>query len=147
MPDDPKLFRNSTEAITAYKMSLEEDGHDLFETRVWKAFSEQHPGLDPSAVETVLRQHWDELETMRGDQALDRLAVLAGGRRSSPPMPEPNPRDIPTISGYLHKRREHRRTWHDAMKETISDRRRADAPLDRARQELAEVRSRERRPT
>ena len=153
MPDDPKLFRNSTEAITAYKMSLEEDGHDLFETRVWRAFSEQHPGLDPQAVERVLRSNWDELETLRGDQALDRLAMLAGGRRS-PAMPEePKPKDIwhkdtpLTLCDIIYKRREGRRVVGEATKETIFNRRRAEAPLENAQRQLAEIRNKERRPT
>lgn len=154
MPADQRLFRNATEAIVSYKMSHKDDvpEAELFETRFWRAFNEKHPGLDPQAVERVLRSNWDELETMRSDQALDRLVMLAGGRRS-PAMPsEPKEKDIwdpetpLTLSELVHKRREVRRIHGDANEQRLFERRRADAPLEKARQELAEIRSKPAKP-
>jgi hypothetical protein len=150
MPAKPnKLFRNSYEARSAHKMAMEgEDG--IYEARFWQKFHEEFPDLSPGAVQSVLENNWDELDPLPPAQAVDRLVQLAGGRGRQPapksnseewnnPTPPRNPDAPLTTADIVRNRAANRRQWHEANGYKIEERRRAEAPLDDARKELARL--------
>jgi hypothetical protein len=150
MPAKPnKLFRNSTEALAAHKMAMSgEDG--IYEARFWQKFHEEFPDLSPGAVQSVIENNWDELDPMPPAQAVDRLVQLAGGRGRPPaprsnseewrnPTPYRDPNAPLTTADIVRKRAASRREWSEANAYKIAERRRADAPLDNAKKELAHL--------
>jgi hypothetical protein len=117
MPVDRRLFRSADEAIAFHRGALtREDANEIYPGRVWKAFHEANPGLNPDAVERAIEQHWDELEGMHPEQAMALLAERAGGRPRVDARPQPPPeKDLfdpnteLSISDIIAKRRESRR--------------------------------------
>jgi hypothetical protein len=153
MPAKPpnKLFRNSYEARSAHKMAMAgEDG--IYEARFWRAFHEEYPDVAPGAVQSVLEHNWDELDNKPPDQAIDHLVRLAGGGRPQPPprsnseewrnpTPPRNPDAPLTTADIIRRHAAGRREWQDANGYKIEERRRAEAPLDDARKEIARLKN------
>jgi len=151
MPSKPnKLFPTREAALTTHKMAMK--GNDtIYEARFWRNFHEEFPDVSPGAVQSVLENNWDELENAPTDQAIDRLVTLAGGRR-----PHRGPianaeewrqareareraNEPPSLSSIINKRAAQKREWQEANADKIAERRRAEAPLDQAKKELARL--------
>ena len=82
MPVDRRLFRTANEAIAFHRGALTEEGaSELYPARMWQAFHEENPGLDPDAVDRAIKEHWDDLQKLPPDQALDLLVEASGGSR------------------------------------------------------------------
>ena len=147
MPAKPnKIFRTREVALAAHRMAME--GNDtLYEARVWKAFHEEFPDIAPGVIQSVLENNFDQLDRAPADKQLDLLVSLAGGSRPQPPArssPEEwpkhrNPDEPLTTGDIVRQRAANRRQWGEASASKIAERRRAEAPLDAARKELARL--------